>query len=49
VRLQVVAELDDQLREVGLDGADAGGGQPLVQLDLVGGDRLDLHELTEPV
>ena len=45
----VVVELDDQLGEVGLDGQDAGGGERLVQPDLVRGDRLHLHDLVHAV
>ena len=45
VRRPVVAELHDQLREVGLDGRDAAGLERLVQPDLRGGHRLDLDDL----
>jgi hypothetical protein len=48
LRLHVVAQLDDQLGQIGLDGPYARGGQRLVELDLVGGDRLDLHHLVAP-
>ncbi|MDT5303507.1 MAG: hypothetical protein QOG79_6829 [Mycobacterium sp.] len=39
----VVAELDDQLGEVGLDRGDALGLEVLVEADLLGSHRLDLH------
>src|SRR5690606_24905663 len=42
---EVVAELDDQLGEVGLVGGDAVPGQGLVEPDLLGGHRLDLDDL----
>ena len=45
VRGQVVAELDDQLREVGLPRRDAGCGERLVEPDLLGDHRLDLDDL----
>ena len=41
----VVAELNDQLGQVGLPRVDPGRGQRLVQLDLLGEDRLDLDDL----
>ncbi len=41
----VVAELHDQLGEVGLVGGDPGLGQRLVEADLLGGHRLDLDHL----
>ncbi len=49
VRGQVVAELDDQLGEVGLPRGDALEGQRLVQADLLGDHRLDLHDLVDLV
>ncbi len=42
---RVVAELDDQLGEVGLGGGDARCGERLVEPDLLGGHRLDLDHL----
>ena len=45
VRGTVLAELDDQLRQVGLVGGDALGRERVVQPDLVGGQRLDLDDL----
>jgi hypothetical protein len=45
VRRLVVVELDDQLGEVGLDRRDAGLFERLVELDLLGGHRLDLDHL----
>ena len=49
VRRPLAGELDDQLGQVGLDRLDAGPGQRLVQADLVGRQRLDLHHLLRPV
>ena len=46
---QVVAELDDQLGEVGLDRVDAGRGERLVEPDLVGRHRLHLDDLAGAV
>ena len=40
----VVAELDDQLGQVGLDGGDAFGVEVFVEADLLGGHRLDLDD-----
>ena len=48
VRLLVVAELDDQLGEVGLDRVDPAEGERLVEPDLVGRQRLDLDDLVAP-
>ena len=45
VRGAVVGELDDELGQVGLDGVDAVGLQRRVEVDLVGGQRLDLDDL----
>ena len=45
VRLLVVGELDDQLRQVGLDRLDPARVQALVEVDLVRGQRLDLDHL----
>ena len=45
VRGPVVAELDDELGEVGLVGVDALGLERLVEADLLGGHRLDLDDL----
>jgi hypothetical protein len=42
----VVAELDYQLGEVGLDRGDALGLEVLVEADLLGRHRLDLHHFT---
>ena len=44
-RRLVLAELHDQLGEVGLVGGDAGRLERLVQADLLGGHRLDLDHL----
>ncbi len=41
----VVPELHDEFGEVGLDRADAGSFEGLVQTDLLGRHRLDLHDL----
>ena len=41
----VVAQLHDQLGEVGLVRGDAGGLERLVEPDLLGGHRLDLDHL----
>ena len=41
----VVAELHDQLREVGLPGTDPRLGERLVEADLLGGHRLDLDNI----
>ena len=49
VRLLVVAELHDQLREVGLDRRDAALLERLVEPDLVGRERLDLDHLARAV
>ena len=43
----VVAELDDELGQVGLPGRDALLLEVLVQVGLLGGDRLDLHDLLD--
>ena len=45
VRRLVAGELADQLGEVGLDRSDSGGGQRIVDPDLVGRQRLHLHHL----
>src|SRR5262249_12921791 len=45
VRREVVSQLDDQLGEVGLPDVDAGAVQRRVQLDLLGGHRLDFDDL----
>ena len=45
VRRQVAPELDDELREVRLPGGDALARERLVELDLLGGHRLDLDDL----
>ena len=49
VRRALARELDDQLRQVGLDRRDALGLERRVELDLVGGDRLDLDHLARAV
>ena len=49
VRRPVAVQLQDQLGEVGLDGVDAGGGERVVQPDLVRGQRLDLDHLVGAV
>ena len=49
VRGRSSVELDDQLGQVGLHRRDALGRKRVVELDLVGGDRLDLHHLVAPV
>ena len=49
VRLLVVAELHDQLGEVGLDRRDAALRERLVEADLVGRERLDLDHLARAV
>ncbi len=45
VRRRIVRELDDQLGQIGLVGGDARHRQRVVQLDLVGGQRLHLDDL----
>ena len=45
VRRPLVGELDDQLRQVGLDRPDARRLESLVEPDLVGRERLHLHDL----
>ena len=45
VRRLLAGQLADQLGQVGLDDVDPGGRERLVELDLVGGQRLDLHDL----
>jgi hypothetical protein len=45
VRRAVVVELNDQLGQVGLVRGDARLGERVVQADLVGRHRLDLHDL----
>ena len=49
VARQVVAELHDELGEVGLPGGDALCLQGLVEADLLGGHRLDLDDLVDAV
>ena len=49
VRLLVVAELDDELRQIGLDRADAAQRERLVEPDLVRRERLDLDHLVAAV
>ena len=49
VRRPVARELVDELGQVGLDRGDPLGGQAVVEADLVGGDRLDLDDLRDPV
>ena len=49
VRGRVVAELVDQLRQVGLDRLDPLRGQRVVEADLVRGERLDLDHLARAV
>ena len=49
MRRPLVRELDDQLREVGLDRPDAGRLERLVEPDLVGRERLHLHDLVGPL
>ena len=49
VRRQVVAELDDQLGQIGLPGGDPLRGKGFVELDLLGGHRLDLDDLGRAV
>ena len=46
---QVVAELDDELGQVGLPGGDALGLERLVEADLLGRHRLDLDDLVDVV
>ena len=48
-RGQVVAELDDELGQVGLPGGDALGLERLVEPDLGGRHRLHLHDLVDAV
>ena len=45
VRGALVGELADQLRQVRLDHVDPGRGERVVEADLVGGQRLHLHDL----
>ncbi len=45
VRRPVAVELQDELGEIRLDRVDAARRERLVQLDLVGRQRLDLHDL----
>ena len=45
VRRFVMAELDDQFREIGLVGGDSVGFEMLVETDLLRGHRLDLDDL----
>ena len=49
VRRPVAVELEDQLGEVGLERVDAGLGERVVELDLVGRQRLHLHDLVRAV
>ena len=49
VRRPVPVELQDQLGEVGLERVDSLLGERLVELDLVGRERLDLHDLVDAV
>ena len=48
-RAAAVAELHDQLGQVGLPRGDPAGGQRLVEPDLLGGHRLDLDHLVGAV
>ena len=45
MRRMLVGKLNNQLGQVGLAGRDPGVGERLVELDLVGGQRLDLNHL----
>ena len=44
VRGLVVAKLNDEFGKIGLNGMDAGGLQRVVEIDLLGGHRLDLDD-----
>ena len=49
VRRPVAVELEDQLGEVGLERVDAAVGERVVEVDLVGRQRLDLDDLVGAV